>query len=53
MRVPRGRGEKKRSGLTLADVPAQMAEAVPRVEREGRGEDDLARVLDALGEARD
>ena len=40
-------------GLTFAHVPAQVTETVPGVEREGRGEDDLARVLDAFGKASD
>lgn len=41
------------NGRTFAHVPAQMAEPVQRMEGERSGEDDLARVLDSLGEARE
>ena len=37
--------------LTLADIPAQMAESVQGVEGEWRSENGLASVFDALGES--
>lgn len=39
--------------LTLAHVPAQVAQTVPRVECERRREDRLASILDGVGQASD
>ena len=47
--------KKARSSLllTFAHIPAQVPDAVPRVERERSGEDNLARVLDGVRHACD
>ena len=39
------------NALTVADIPAEVADSVPGVEREGGSENGLPGVLDAFGES--
>ena len=42
---------KEVNTLTVADIPAEVADSVPRVEREGGCENGLPGVLDAFGKS--